>query len=468
MKLNFTKRHILKYIKTVLGVIAILVNTGCESFVEVDIPDDQLYGDSVFQDESTATAALLAIYADYRDNTLFTGGNQGISYLLGHYADELTLYSNLDPLVDAFNTNSIIPSNTYINTIWNNSFNLVYQANVIIEKIDHSSGLTEEVGNQIMGEALFNRALIHFYLMNLFGEIPYVLTTNYEENSNLSRLSEQAVLEQVIKDLQQAKSLIAADYVSAYRTRPNKWACSALLARVYLNSGNWEMAQAEADEVISQTDLYALPENLNEVFLKDSPETIWQFDPGLPGLNTEEAINFIFVQAPPPDSSLSTILLEAFEDGDKRTETWIGRVSDGTTTYAYPYKYKEVTNTGTSVEFSVQSRLAEVYLIRAEARAQMGNLTGGMADLNRVRTRAGLAGLANLSEAQLVNAILNERQVELFTELGHRFFDLKRLDRIDQVLGMEKPFWEETDRLLPIPQNEIEINPNLRPQNPGY
>src|SRR5690606_19066848 len=110
---------------------------------------------------------------------------------------------------------------------------------------------------------------------------------------------------------------------------------------------------------------------------------------------------------------------------------------------------------------------AEQYLIRAEARAQLSNIAGAQADLNKIRIRAGLGETLASSQNELLTAILQERRFELFTEHGHRFFDLKRTGNLDNVLG-SKPGWNTTDRLFPLPEKELLLNPNLLPQNPGY
>ena len=87
---------------------------------------------------------------------------------------------------------------------------------------------------------------------------------------------------------------------------------------------------------------------------------------------------------------------------------------------------------------------------------------------NMLRERAGLSMISSTDRASLLDAIQRERQVELFTEQGHRFFDLKRTGRIDGTLAPIKPNWQRTDALLPIPESELLLNPNLEPQNEGY
>jgi len=185
-------------------------------------------------------------------------------------------------------------------------------------------------------------------------------------------------------------------------------------------------------------------------------------------MNTLEAQTFIFETAPPPTRALSQQLVNSFEDGDQRKMVWTGSVSDGNHTYYYPFKYKHRADEGNNVEYSVLLRLAEQYLIRAEARARAGDIAGAESDLNKIRTRAGLPNVTFTNMDQFILKVLKERKVELFTEHGHRFFDLKRTQNLDAVLGNSKPGWSSTNKVFPIPENELLRNANLQPQNPGY
>ncbi len=199
-------------------------------------------------------------------------------------------------------------------------------------------------------------------------------------------------------------------------------------------------------------------------------ETIWQLQHGeFPG-NTQEASQLIIPFVPGQSFALTDGLLSAFEDGDGRRSAWIDSISneEQTITLYYPYKYKARFDVTESLEYSIHFRLAEQYLIRSEARTRIGNLIGASEDLNMIRNRAGLANTTANSESELLEAILAERRVELFTEQGHRWFDLRRTGRATAVLGMFKPDWEDTDVLFPIPEIELEANPNLLPQNQGY
>ncbi|HEU4473178.1 MAG TPA: RagB/SusD family nutrient uptake outer membrane protein, partial [Flavisolibacter sp.] len=120
-------------------------------------------------------------------------------------------------------------------------------------------------------------------------------------------------------------------------------------------------------------------------------------------------------------------------------------------------------------EYLIVFRLAEQYLIRAEARMHKGDIQGSISDLNIIRSRAGLPSLpVTLTPVQLATAIEQERRVELFCEWGHRWQDLKRTGRAGAVLSTAKaPNWQSTDELYPIPAVEMQNNPFLT-QNPGY
>jgi len=203
---------------------------------------------------------------------------------------------------------------------------------------------------------------------------------------------------------------------------------------------------------------------------ESAEETIWQLKAGENPRNTEEADELVIQFLPVQRYALSESLLDAFEDGDGRLEHWTDSISDedGTNTFHYAYKYKALFTETASLEYSIVFRLAEQYLIRAEARAHFGNFEGALKDLNAVRHRAGLDEIDRNSLDGLLDAILKERQVELFVERGHRWFDLRRSGSASDVLGPIKPNWKDTDVLLPIPETELENNPNLLPQNDGY
>lgn len=449
-------------------ILCPLLFMGCEDFLEVEEPFGQVNSAEVFEDETTATAAVTTLYGKMRDEVLLSGNIEGLSALMGVYSDEMEFYGVGGAPMDSFYHHQVFSDDFMVENLWNQSYALIYMANAALEGLKDSNTLNTEIKEQLRGEVLFIRALTYFYLVNLFGDIPFATSTNYEENRILSRMPVSEVYEHITMDLIEAKTLLGTNYISGERTRANSSAVSALLSRIYLYTEQWNAAEMEAGAVINNTSLYNLEAEVANEFLKESTSAILQFKPKTEGGNTEEAITFIFESGPPPLVSLNPQLIEGMEAGDKRQEQWIGEVTDGDATWYYPNKYQYNTNTGTSMEYSIVFRLSEQYLIRAEARSRLGNLLGALDDLNAIRNRAGLLDTTAIEQNEILEAILQERYHELFSEFGHRWFDLKRFGQANEILAPIKPGWKPTDVLLPIPENELLMNPYLTPQNPGY
>lgn len=449
-------------------LIFFTIITACDSFVETDLPKSQLTSSSVFENYETANAALMNIYAKLRDTGMLAGVNTGLSNALGCYTDEITAYGTPANGGMPFYNNALLPGSAVISGLWNTSYNQIYAANALIEGLEKSSGLTPENKKQLLGEALFLRAAVHFYLTNIFGDVPYVRTTDYKQNNTAVKTAQAVIYQNIIAELQTAGSMLPETYSSSARSRVNKLVCRALLARVYLYNKSYTEAANEASALLNNTGLYTLEADLDKVFLINSKETIWQFESAAAGQNTNEGTTFIFTAGPPGSTALNSVLVNSFSTQDRRKSKWINTISKENETWYHSFKYKERSNTPVSKEYSVVLRLAEQYLIRAEARAHQGDLIGSKEDLNKIRSRAGLQDTEAVSKETLLEAVLKERRWELFTEHGHRFFDLKRFNQLNEALGNIKTGWNTEDRLFPLPQNELGTNPNLLPQNPGY
>ncbi|WP_262410442.1 RagB/SusD family nutrient uptake outer membrane protein [Flavobacterium johnsoniae] len=469
---RFNEQHKIETVnhKFLIGLLllAMLLLYGCDNFVEVDLPSSQLTAGAIFEDKATANAAIASIYAKMRDSGVLSGNLSGISNQLGNYTDELVYYGSITGKTRDFYNNAILPSNAEVFAWWSSSYNQIYAANAIIEGVSASTALTQIDKKQLTGEALFVRSLMHFYLLNLYGDVPYIITTNYEQNRVAHKLSSAELYSHIIKDLELAVSMLPDAYISSDRIRPNKSVAMALLARAYLYNKQWAEAANAASYLLNNTQVYAWQTDLDAVFLKESSTTIWQFIPRTDGQNTQEGETFIFKAGPPSQVALSTEFINAFETGDQRKVHWVKAVAKGTDTWYHVNKYKQKSKTSSSLEYSIVFRLAEQYLIRSEARAEQGELIGAKEDLNKIRATAGLLGTTAVSKQEILEAILKERRVEFFTEQGHRFFDLKRTNRLDASLSPVKAGWNSTESVLPLPESELTLNPNLNPQNPGY
>lgn len=462
----------MKRIHILIISLSTLLLASCSKYVDTPLPKTELVSELTFTDDKTATAAMTGLYSDMNAFNYFYA-NVLINYLTAMQADDLYYFSSFANY-DVFRNNTLLANSQYVESMWRDQYSYIYHANACIEGLSAATGLTPSVRDQLLGEAYFMRAFLHFYLVNMYGDVPLITTTNYLENNVKPREQTAVVYSRIINDLQEAKRLMGADYPTGNRVRPNKGAATALLARVYLYTKQYALAEQEATVVLEDSH-YSLLQDLNTVFLANSREALFQLQPVnvTGGRNTWEG--FTSTPASATGTPLfrldTTHLIAKFEAGDKRLANWTGfrKLSSGATVY-FPYKYKiRTTTAGTVTEYSMVMRLAEQYLIRAEARIQQDKLDLGRRDLDSIRHRAGLAPLpTSLGKPALLLAVEQERKVELFCEWGHRWFDLKRTNRSTTVLGSIKGVnWQPDDTLYPISSEARRTNVNLT-QNHGY
>jgi hypothetical protein len=458
----------MKYIQLFLICFFLLAGFSCRKYVDTPLPRNELVSSLVFTDDKTATAAVTGVYSDMNAYN-YQFSNVLMNFLTAMSADELYYYTTFANF-DVFRNNSLLASSQYVSIMWAGPYSYIYHANACIEGLEKATGLTPSVKSQLMGESLFLRAFMHFYLVNLYGDVPLITSTDYTVNTIKPRDPSSTVYAQIVKDLQQAQSLLQDDYPTGVRTRPNKTAATALLARTYLYLGQWSDAEAQASQVISNSS-YELLQDLNSVFLPNSNEAIWQLEAVnvANGRSTWEGFTATPTATSTPLYRLDSTLIAAFEPGDLRKADWSSSRTVGTKLVTFPYKYKTRTDQSGVKEYSMVLRFAELFLIRAEARAHENKLPEARADLDTLRSRASLAGLSStLDQDGVLLAVGQERRVELFTEWGHRWLDLKRTNRATAVLSIEKSaFWQPTDTLYPIPTDAIKTNSYLT-QNKGY
>ena len=464
-----------KIIILLLALSSVLFS--CKKFLDIDPPSTTLTSESVYKDNISAIGVLNGIYSSMALDGLFSGPQDGLSVKLGLSSDEFDLLHIVwNPQPSLIYRNEL--SSTVGPGFWTEIYKKVSALNIAIEGLTSSSSLSPVVKNQLLGEAKFTRAVYFFYLTNMFKDVPLPLTADYRLNDKLTSLSQDAVYTQVISDLKEAESLLSSRYLSntltsesEERVRPIKPAVEAFLARVYLYQKNWQKAEEYASKLIDNPLFEILP--VNEVFLKNSKEAIWQLQPA-PNFNTRDGEYFIIRDVPNFDHPLflSKSLLDGFDkDHDERYANWINKVTDGTTSYFFPFKYKKTFEAGDVSEYVMVLRLAEQYLIRAEARAEIGNIGGAQEDLKVITERAGLDINASAEKNTLLSQILEQRRLELFSELGHRWFDLKRTGTIDAAMTsamiIKGGVWESYKAYFPKMQSEILKNPNIK-QTPGY
>ena len=463
-----------KTIFTLCAAVA-LTTTGCDDILDIDNPTNALSADATYSTAEGIRAAETGLYTgNYHNNQLYY---QALDLYFPMFSDEMNhrLTSWAEYYQNTYNT-----SNSTIQNLWYYPYFSIYQSNDFIGHIEGSTLLDEATRRAYEGEARFFRAYSYLFLVSSFGDVPLILTSDYKEAAKQPRTDKAEVWRQIIVDLTTAE-----EYLTGFKnpkTRITADAATALLARAYLYTGQWAEAAANASRLIPVADGgdgvggYQL-ESVDRVFRANSREAINQFNcEGFTGSNTYIGYTRIGALWVPSGKTVTYRLTDTLvadlkaEAGDARTH-WIDSVVSGSATYYYPAKYRNNDTPASSDEneYYVFQRLAELYLIRAEANAQLDNLTAAAADLNRIRQRASLPPLAEgLTKEQLLTAVENERRKELFCEQGHRWFDLSRTGRADAVyeaLGYKK--WSSHKRLLPVPEKEILNNHNLT-QNSGY
>lgn len=463
----------------VLFVVWLPLITGCNKLIDAGSPENKVTTAEVYASDSLAQAALIGIYFKIMES--FGPFNGYMSRFPGLCADELDRTTVLDT-DQPFITNTIPPDNTTIWQIWTATYSYIYQCNDMVVGLTGKNSITPALRDQLLGEAYFLRAFSYFYLVNLYGDVPLVLTTDYTKTISIPRTPLAEVFDQMTADLLEAQNLLTNAYAttSGYpnsRVRANRLAVKALLARIYLYRERWTDAVTEATEVI-QSGYYQLETDLQQTFRYNSKEAILQFMPVSEAYNTAEGSMFVpLTPNGKPSIVLSDSMLFNMDPNDMR-RSWIRTVTNSGKQYQSPYKYK--LNTGTpQEEYNMVLRLAEQYCIRAEAFAMLNQFPEAIDDLNMIRRRAGLPDLKDITtQSQALAAIEQERRMELFAEWGHRWFDLKRLParstptsdkkRIDEVMSLFRAAtWKTTAALWPIPGLELTRNPGLT-QNPGY
>lgn len=427
------------------------------AFASCDVLDvkplSSILGEDAFKDKKGIEKGVLGAYTSFQNLSYY-----GRTYLI--FADLAA--DNLEHPADAtaleyrqVDTNAILAENASTSGIWASGYESINIANNVIEELPDIGDMTEEEKRKATAEMTFVRALSHFNLMNYFGDIPVKVEPTVGTGSlDAARNTKAEVYAQIIADLQDAEQNLPE---GGPKARASKYAATALLARVYLYKGDYDLAIQKATAVIDSEDYDLIP--YEDVFADGSAETIFEID--FTDLNRNRIAEYNFPKtlngrrevAPTAD------LLDAYETGDARYEASIAFAG------ALPYSIK-YDDLSTGADNVIVLRLAEMYLIRAEARAQLdGDLEAIRDDINAIRARADLNDITSGTHADLLRAIEQERRVEFAFE-GHRWFDLVRTGRAVDVLPLVN---NVNQTLFPIPLDEIltNRNPGMR-QNTGY
>ena len=451
---------------------SLLSATSCTKILDQQ-PGSSLDAGTAFTTRQAVAAGVAGIY-----NSMQSGNYYGLRYwaLADLYTDVLRHTGTFPSFAEVVNRN-ILSNNVEVTNMWNQIYITINRANNVIASIP---GVTDPAFTNkavLDGEARFARALAYFDLIRLWGGslngygqanglgVPLFTdpTLTIENAQAKARATEQQVYTQIISDLDVA----IANLPTGQRVgRPNVDAATGLKARLELYRGNNAQAEALATTVIEKfktaTTFGGLAPTYSDLWLTQNvkPESIFelQFD----ATNTNSIAFFYFTGAfgGRNEITAATTLAAQHEAGDRRLPVNVTTAS----TQAPENKTLKYTRPAGTDNYMVM-RLAELYLIRAEARAKQNNLAGAKEDVDVIRARAGLGGTTAATQADMLAAIEKENLLE-FAHEGHRFFDLRRNNREDAVLGLTGQ--NEFRARWPVPQREQLTAAGVIEQNPGY
>lgn len=341
--------------------------------------------------------------------------------------------------------NSILsPLNAMIANNWNGYYSALYQVNNVISICNRFESST--IRNMTLGEAYYFRAFIYYSLLTRWGDVPILSQNTLEKVTRKPKAEVWTFIEQNLND---AETLLGSSTNYYY---VSKDAVTALKARVMLSQGKNTEAAALAESLIT-SGRYKL-DTFEKIFRKQTnTEIIFAFE-NLSEESTNNISDQYYTYAHPNKGQgnyrLSTAIVNEFASTDKRKNISIINISGTDCINKYP-------SGQTGRDPAIISRIAEMYLISAEAKGR----TNGITRLNELRSARGLSAISVSSDNDYLDAILKERRLEFLGE-NMRYYDLIRTNKAISTLNI-LPY----QALLPIPGRELQNNTNLTP-NPGY
>ncbi|ODM54262.1 RagB/SusD family nutrient uptake outer membrane protein [Elizabethkingia meningoseptica] len=441
----------------IFAITGMLVFTSCDKELEIN-PEQSISTEQAVSTPENINYILIGAYATSGKGDLFGGDIQIYADLLGD-PGYVSWYGTYPDLRSIYNKN-IVSDNAYVRDSWGTAYKVIYQTNLILDNLNVITNASDK--KRVEGEAKFLRALNYFELVRYFGKtyeagqnntqpgVPLVLTSKINFNGNLSiaRNTVEEIYSQIIKDLTDAvtnlpsKNSFYADIYSA----------KALLARVYLQKGDYKNARDTANDVLTNSGR-TLMSDYKDVFngSRNTAEDLFVFQVTSQS-GTNDLVTFYADEASGGrggDIALKDDFIALFETDDVRGTFNYTNSDDDILTSKYTNQYGNIS----------AIRLAEMYLIRAESNLREGTTTGAtpVDDVNEIRKRA----KASVLNSVTLEDILTERVRELAFE-GFLLHDIKRTK--GNVGSMS---WNDNKLVFPIPLREMQANPKLV-QNPGY
>ena len=464
----------------------------CEDILEED-PKGLLSSNNFWNNETNAIGAINAVYTKPLE---LPSGVHAWNFWFESSAHDFGVNNNHGTGM----VNGTWPASTNrISNMWRGGYEPISLANFVLSNIKTATNIDEELKLRIEGEANFLRAFHYFNLVRIFGDVPLLLKqTEGTDEFLVGRSPAQDVYDAIIADLNLAIAQLPlkSEYGQDGVGRATKGAAQAMLAKVYLTLGEYQKTVDLTDEVIRSGE-YSLQPDFKDIFTAENDTgQEWLFSYAANGevnQSTHQTAQFGF-----PNNLgkfgfrrafgniwLKEPLLEIYDqENDTRFTDMVwteyvdpvtGEVvpfTKGSTYYSKKYYDIEFSKdmAFTRVNYPIL-RYSDVLLMYAEALNEVSALNGdAFAKLNLVRNRANLEDITNVelgSQQAFTNEVLDERRREFVNE-NQRLFDLKRRGLFLEF-SQQQPYSQFTaeDELYPIPQSEIDANPNLT-QNPGY
>jgi tetratricopeptide (TPR) repeat protein len=448
------------FYKYLIPAVLLISTSGCKKFLTVQ-PVNEVSDAATIVDATSSETAVRGIYRTMAQN--YYGG---LFETFGYLGGDDIVWTGSQAVIQQFISHSITSDNGNLETVWSGIYQTINGANNVIAKVPKVIDPTFTAGqqNQLTGEGYFVRALAYFDLARCWGGVPITLTptTTATQKNGIPRSTLAQTYAQVLSDLNAADSLLLTP-TAQNPVRANKETAWALKARYYLYQKDWVNAEAYANKVIADNNNYELLTPFSSWFYPASAvatkESVFELSYNSTYQNSSRG----YWQPPAnggtrqwaPNAGLVALLNNPQIGGGR--SALIGVVSATNTYYGNLFYRSPATDPSYII------RIAEVYLIRAEARAQQNELSGALADLNAIRARAGLPNSTAVAQSDILLAIEQENRVEFALE-PHRWFDLVRTGRAQAVLGVSDP----NQLLFPIPITEIQLSNGILTQNPGF
>jgi starch-binding outer membrane protein, SusD/RagB family len=470
--------------KITIAALAIGMLVSCKKVLETK-PEFSLDGED-FNSIEDYEFALTGAYRAFH-STNYYGATSAASNAFVCLPDMLA--DNVNETTESLGNEQVFSRWSYaedenqIENTWIAGYRIISRANIVLRGIDAFATDHEGRVNRLKAQAMAIRALAHFDMLRYFVNnydrnstspgVPYISVYDPEQKPARGTVKED--YDHIEQDLKQAQGLMTnmdhAINSGSTRAYIDANAINALLARVYLYSNQLDSAIKYATLAINVRPL-ALRAVFPDIWTDASTsEVFWsciiEAGQGTPSANVYSALVNRSEYRPNP-----TLVAMYDQTNDIRFNSYFKTISSRRVLSKYLAKAANVTKPDGVVNFKA-IRTGELYLIRAEANARKGGASEaqGLADLNALRA-ARISGYVNvvLTGPALLSAIETERRKELICE-GHRWFDLKRTSKtINRTDCNSFCTLASTNRAWtwPIPQPEIDANPNILPQNPGY